>query len=253
MRVPPDKPLGVKEDSPSRLSLGSDTSDAGPAADSNVLDLIAQFKHPLKRDADDTDNDDDDECSPIMGSPRALQLQHRAERSVPTVPAQAHLHQQQLLSSCSSSASVFSASTLEYDQHQHASQSSSSASTSPTQSSSAMSFLLSGSPPRTTGTAIRSPIAHAISTTSGDLAATDAERPTDCGTWKRRGTLLYNAPAAVAGSSAIVAFDLDGTLITTKSGASFPRSRSDWTWLSTQVPRRLRQLRDQRYAERCRS
>lgn len=49
---------------------------------------------------------------------------------------------------------------------------------------------------------------------------------------------LYPANAIVAG------FDLDGTLITTKSGRTFPRNREDWQWLAPAIPATLKRLAD---------
>jgi hypothetical protein len=38
----------------------------------------------------------------------------------------------------------------------------------------------------------------------------------------------------------VVFYDLDGTLIKTRSGADFPKSRDDWTWWDPVVPGRLK-------------
>ncbi len=40
----------------------------------------------------------------------------------------------------------------------------------------------------------------------------------------------------------VAAFDLDGTLIRTKSGKKFPLSTADWTWWHPCVPEKLRAL-----------
>ncbi|KAI5294775.1 hypothetical protein KEM52_003217 [Ascosphaera acerosa] len=45
----------------------------------------------------------------------------------------------------------------------------------------------------------------------------------------------------------IAAFDLDGTLVKTKSGARFPINGDDWTWLAANVPARLHELHCQGY------
>lgn len=39
----------------------------------------------------------------------------------------------------------------------------------------------------------------------------------------------------------VVFYDLDGTLIKTRTGGDFPSSRSDWTWWHPDVPARLKQ------------
>jgi bifunctional polynucleotide phosphatase/kinase len=43
----------------------------------------------------------------------------------------------------------------------------------------------------------------------------------------------------------IAAFDLDGTLIKTKSGVRFANDASDWTWLYSKVPTKLKELHAQ--------
>eukprot|EP00727_Mastigamoeba_balamuthi_P012198 m51a1_g7600 putative dna 3 phosphatase (486) ;mRNA; f:234084-236185 len=61
------------------------------------------------------------------------------------------------------------------------------------------------------------------------------------GAWKKDGTLLVYAPDAAA-SDAIVSFDMDDTLIKTKSGKVFATNRGDWQWLYSCVPAKLKQL-----------
>lgn len=46
----------------------------------------------------------------------------------------------------------------------------------------------------------------------------------------------------------VAAFDLDDTLITTKSGNRFSRGRDDWRWWNAVVPGRLKELHAQGYA-----
>jgi len=46
----------------------------------------------------------------------------------------------------------------------------------------------------------------------------------------------------IKGSSKIAAFDLDSTLIATKSGKKFPTSRKDWVWWDDSVPSKLNSL-----------
>lgn len=47
--------------------------------------------------------------------------------------------------------------------------------------------------------------------------------------------------------TAVAAFDLDNTLIKTKSGAKFPRSPNDWTWAKPMVQSKLKQLLEDRF------
>lgn len=67
--------------------------------------------------------------------------------------------------------------------------------------------------------------------------------------WKQHGDpvkglkpLMYMVPKEVKGSTKIAAFDMDGTLVTTKSGAKFPKGPSDWKFLSNKVPSKLKTL-----------
>ena len=39
----------------------------------------------------------------------------------------------------------------------------------------------------------------------------------------------------------------DDTLVRPKSGAKFPKSRADWTWLFAQVPEKLKKLHNEGY------
>ena len=62
-------------------------------------------------------------------------------------------------------------------------------------------------------------------------------------TWKTHsGTLLWRDYGALPPTSEIVGFDMDSTLIDTKSGKVFATSRSDWKWLMPEVPTTLKGL-----------
>ncbi|KJE95844.1 polynucleotide kinase-3'-phosphatase [Capsaspora owczarzaki ATCC 30864] len=56
------------------------------------------------------------------------------------------------------------------------------------------------------------------------------------------GSLLRFDPDDLVHSSKIIGFDLDDTLITTKSGKSFAVNSGDWKWLHPDVPTKLREL-----------
>lgn len=60
-----------------------------------------------------------------------------------------------------------------------------------------------------------------------------------------KGTCLHGTYstqiAAPTGSAKIAAFDLDGTLIATRSGNTFPRSKDDWRLWRGNVKARLQQ------------
>ena len=43
-------------------------------------------------------------------------------------------------------------------------------------------------------------------------------------------------------------FDLDYTLIKTKSGKTFPVNKNDWTWLYTEIPKKLEELYNDNYS-----
>ncbi|KAJ1345472.1 hypothetical protein KIN20_000015 [Parelaphostrongylus tenuis] len=73
------------------------------------------------------------------------------------------------------------------------------------------------------------------------------EPPENNGNWeaKHSDSILVFTHNDCTPRSKVAAFDMDGTLITTKSGKVFPVDNSDWRLLYNQVPTRLKKLHNE--------
>eukprot|EP00744_Colponema_vietnamica_P012467 GILI01017494.1.p1 GENE.GILI01017494.1~~GILI01017494.1.p1 ORF type:complete len:467 (-),score=102.75 GILI01017494.1:70-1470(-) len=77
-------------------------------------------------------------------------------------------------------------------------------------------------------------------------SSSTSSSPAAVGTWTRDGSLLFFDCGSTP-STKIAGFDMDGTLITPKSGAKFPKDAKDWRWLFPSVVSKLQELNAEGY------
>jgi len=70
-----------------------------------------------------------------------------------------------------------------------------------------------------------------------------AKKKANAFTWSQKGSIIIGSSGGVvAGSSKVAGFDIDGTIITTKSGRRFPIDANDWKIRFSVISGRLQQL-----------
>ncbi|XP_018568301.1 uncharacterized protein F21D5.5 [Anoplophora glabripennis] len=82
-----------------------------------------------------------------------------------------------------------------------------------------------------------------------DVQSNEKEPYPDVGKWEdidRKELLIYTA-ANCKGKAKIAAFDVDGTIIKTKSGARFPKDGDDWQLYIQDIPHHLKKLNDDEF------
>ena len=65
--------------------------------------------------------------------------------------------------------------------------------------------------------------------------------------WKKDKGIIWGSSQGVTISHKIAGFDLDGTLIDTKSGWNFAKNDDDWDWWHPNVPKKLKKLHKNGY------
>lgn len=71
--------------------------------------------------------------------------------------------------------------------------------------------------------------------------------PREDSKWEHHDKLYVYTGKGVRASSKIAGFDIDGTIITTKSGRVFPKDNADWKILYPEIPGKLKKLHEQGY------
>ncbi|XP_077982850.1 bifunctional polynucleotide phosphatase/kinase-like [Glandiceps talaboti] len=72
-------------------------------------------------------------------------------------------------------------------------------------------------------------------------------KPATDSSWEKHGKLLLFTQKGVQASNRIAGFDIDGTIITTKSGKVFARSTDDWRINYSEIPGKLKKLYSEGY------
>ncbi|KAH8407213.1 hypothetical protein KR222_010530 [Zaprionus bogoriensis] len=92
------------------------------------------------------------------------------------------------------------------------------------------------------------PAAAATEESHNDCSATEIAKPEAAASAAEKwdavanGKLVIYSSAGLVASSKIAGYDMDGTIITTKSGNVFPKTTSDWQIIYPEVPEKLQRL-----------
>lgn len=86
---------------------------------------------------------------------------------------------------------------------------------------------------------------HSIMAPGEVIQALNTSKSTN---WIAYNTIMYkfaDRGASTPDYSDMIAFDLDGTLITTKSGHTFAKTADDWKFWDSRIPKKLKELHEQ--------